>query len=208
MTTSHIGDDAALYALGLLDDNERAAIDAHAATCAACAQLLAQACDDVTHMVEATSLPPANATRTTARRPARWQYAMSGAWLPAIAAAILIFLLPSAYLLRENIAMHDTMVAESQAMERMASSPYRAVAFNGMDAKVMYGTDGSWYCVVVHGAKAPVDVAWMHDGTKTMLGTAVPHGEVAVLYLPKSHRMDQLALVTGDRMMGQAQLIF
>jgi hypothetical protein len=214
---AHVGDDAPLYALGMLDEGERSAIDAHATVCDACSRLLAQACDDVAAMVHNDAstasfdklrttpegramTPEGHAIHDKSRRLARW--------FPAMAAAVVIAVLPSAYLLQQNYAMHASMEEESQAMERMATSPYRTVAFAGVNAKVMYGMDGSWYCILIHGAKAPLDVAWMHDGTKTMLGTAVPHGDVAVLYLPKSHKMNQLALVSEDRTMGQAQLVF
>jgi hypothetical protein len=46
----------------------------------------------------------------------------------------------------------------------------------------------------------------MHDGQQTMLGDTVPHGRVAMLYLPKSHRMEQLALMDGPRIVALAQL--
>jgi hypothetical protein len=58
----------------------------------------------------------------------------------------------------------------------------------------------------VRGASKPLSVAWMHDGQQTMLGSAVPKGNVAMLYLPKSHRMDHLALMDGDRVVGEASL--
>ncbi len=197
--SEHIGDDAALYALGTLDETERAKVESHVDACDACSRLLAQALDDVTAVVEAgvQSRMPLPASRSNWRR-----------WFAPVAAAIVLAILPTAYLLQQNLAMHRAMVAESQAMERVATSPHRMVAFTGMDAKVMYGMHGSWYVVIVRNAKAPVDVAWMHDGTKTMLGKAEPHGDVALLYLPKSHRMDQLALVSNDHTMAQATLVY
>ena len=72
---------------------------------------------------------------------------------------------------------------------------------------VMYGNDGSWYCVFAKGAKA-LSVVWKHDGQTTMLGTMVQHGDVALLYLPKSHRMDQLAIMSGDQVVSQVSLAF
>jgi anti-sigma factor RsiW len=199
--TSHIGEDAALYALGLLDARERAAVDAHIASCEACGQLLAQAYDDVAAM--AAAQPQFAAPQRRVRPAARWQPAFA-----ALAAAIVIALLPSAYFYEENRAMHQAMQADASAIARIASTPHRMAPFSGTTANVMYAADGSWYCVVVRGAKKPMDVAWMHDGRQTMLGTAVPHGDVAILYLPRSHRMDQLALLADDRMVGQARLVF
>jgi hypothetical protein len=87
-------------------------------------------------------------------------------------------------------------------------STHRSVAFAGADAQVMYSPDGSWYCVIVRNAKQALNVVWMHDGEKTMLGPTEVHGDVALLYLPKSHRMDDLALMQGDHVVGQARLVY
>jgi hypothetical protein len=100
------------------------------------------------------------------------------------------------------------MIADAQAMVRVAASPHRTVAFTGTDARVMYAPDGSWYLVVIRGAAAPLHLVWPHDGTRTELGMAVPHGEIAMLFLPRSHRMGRLSLMLGDRVVGQAQLVF
>jgi Putative zinc-finger len=201
--TSHIGEDVALYALGLLNEREQQVVDAHVASCEACGQLLAQAYDDVAAMAETQPQLTMPARQHRARRAIRWHPAFV-----AIAAAIVLALLPSSYFYEQNRAMHQTMVANADALARIASTPHRMAPFSGTTANVMYAKDGSWYCVVVRGAKKPMDVAWMHDGRQTMLGTAVPHGNVAVLYLPRSHRMDQLALLADDRMVGQARLVF
>ena len=200
--TTHISEDAALYALGLLDERESAAVDAHIVSCEACARLLAQACDDVAAMAEAQPQYEVPVRVASIRRP-RWRPAFA-----ALAAAIVFALLPGAYFYEQNQAMQATMVADAEAFARIASTPHRVTPFSGGTGSVMYAADGSWYCVVVRGAKKPMNVAWMHDGEQTMLGTAMPHGDVAILYLPRSHRMDQLALLEDDRVVGQARLVF
>ncbi len=218
--TEHISEDAALYALGALNEDERAAIERHADRCAPCAKILAQACDDVAAICAsgtavaaprdldarmATAFERGGAVSLVNRPSVR----RAPAALAAAVALVIVALGPSAYLLQQNRAMNETMLAQSAAMARIAASPHRVATFaSNMDARVMYGRDGSWYCIIVHGAGAPVQVAWKHDGEMTMLGTAMPHGDVAVLYLPKSHRMDRLALVEQSRVIGQAQLVF
>ncbi len=199
--TSHIGEDAALYALGLLDEREAAAVDAHVESCEPCARLLAQAYDDVAAM--AAAQPQYDVPVRRIARRSRWQPAFA-----ALAAAVVLALLPSTYFYEQNRAMHAAMIADADAIARIASSPHRMAQFSGRKANVMYARDGSWYCVVVRGAAKPMNVAWMHDGRQTMLGTAMPHGGVAILYLPRSHRMEQLALLEDDRMVGQARLVF
>jgi hypothetical protein len=196
----HLGETAALYALGVLDDDERREADEHLDGCDACRRLLAQAQDDV------TAMEVARGQNEPLAAPARLRK-LPSAWL-AIAAAIVIAIGPTGYLLHQNAVMHSTMAADAEAMARVASTPHRVASFSGVDAHVMYGSDGSWYFVVIRGARAGLNVVWPHDGVQTMLGTAQAHGEVALLYLPKSHRMDRLTIVQDGHVLGQAQLVF
>ena len=203
--TDHLGENAALYALGALDERERIDVDRHVLVCDACCRLLAQAEADVT-AIEASraQLEPPRALRAPRTAPVR---AHTSPWLAA-AAAIVIALLPAGYLLHQNTVMHAAMTSDEQALARIAASPHRTTRFSGMDADVMYGSDGSWYCVVIRGARAGMNVVWPHDGVQTMLGTATPHGDVALLYLPVSHRMDRLTIQQDGRVVAQAQLVF
>jgi anti-sigma factor RsiW len=204
--TDHLGEVAALYALGILEPHEERAAQEHLLGCDACRRLVAQAEADVTAMAAAQTQfePPRTAPVRVAQPPAFGLRRM----LLAAAAAFAIAILPAGYLFEQNLTMHQAMQADAQAMARVAMSPHRTVAFSGADAHVMYGPDGSWYVIVIRGASAPLHVMWPHDGTKTMLGTAVPRGDIALLYLPKSHRMDQLTLMLDNREVGQAQLVF
>jgi hypothetical protein len=211
MIQPHIGDDAALYALGALDDDERAAIDAHVRSCAACAQLLGAAERDVTlaaSMEAQRAQPP-----LLARRIAR-SLSPRSAWpfVGALAAALVVGLLPTAYFWERDRVLQATSSAETAAIDRLASVPHRMASFNGMNgnaqARVMYGADGSWYVVIAQGVRTALAVAWMHDGERTMLGMLERHGDIAMLYLPRSHRMDQLALMDGARIVAQAQLTY
>ena len=216
----HLSEDAALYALGTLNEAEQREVERHVATCAACAEILAQAQEDVTAMCAAEPLreaPPALATRLAATlergaavslSPRRFTRSWSSAFA-AVAAVVILALAPSMYLFEQNVAMHQLMVAQSEAVGRVTTSPHRTVAFaSKMTGRVMYAPDGSWYFIVVRGATEPVRVVWKHEGKMIDLGTAMPHGNVAMLYLPKSKRMDQLALVQGSQVVGEANLVF
>jgi hypothetical protein len=200
----HIEDDAALYALGLLDERDSTAIEEHVRECEACRASLAQAEADVAAIETASAQfePPA------LRYPQVRESARFPGWFAAVAAAVLIALLPSAYLAYQNVSMHAEMQNEAQAMARIASSPHRVASFTGLDAKVMYGKDGSWYCIIIRGAQQGLQIVWPHDGVQTVLGTASTHGDVAWLYLPKSHRMDTLSVVLAGRTVAQARLNF
>lgn len=208
----HLGDAADLYALGALDDSEREAVDRHVTECDECARLLAAAEDRVATLAQADAqhVAPAQLERRIASV-ARTRRPPVSASFAALAAALIVGLLPSAYFWQQTQAMHAAMVADGDAMNQVASMPHRSVAFSGMQngaARVMYAPDGSWYVIFVRGASRALSVAWMHDGQRTMLGTATPHGQVAMLFLPKSHRMDQLALMDGEQVVAEAQLAY
>ena len=217
--TDHIGELAALYALDALNDRERDEVEQHVARCDACVRLLAQAEDDVTVLAAAEEqqiAPPALLSRirgvlveepvTIPRRSApHWQQ------LVAYAALFALAVVPTGYLAVQNVAMHNAMVAESTMMADIASAPHKTVAFSGLsngDAHVLYGPDGSWYLVVMRGVHKSLAVVWPHDGKEVPLGSTQTRGDVAMLYLPKSHKMDQLALMDGDRVVAQVQLAY
>ena len=220
MNDAHIGERAALYALGALDATESIAVEAHLRVCAECTNLVGQAERDVATIASLETRREAPlALRERIERllapavaPLITRPGMRISWpsIAAIAAAFLIGVLPSAYLWERNRAMQDAMLYESAAMDRLAATEHRTAAFRGpggvLAANVAYAPDGSWYVIVVRGASHALRVAWMHDGAQTMLGEAVPHGRVAMLYLPKSHRMEQLALMDGQRIVAQATL--
>jgi anti-sigma-K factor RskA len=210
-TEPHLDDVAALYALGALDERERRDVERHVAECDRCARQLGEAERDVT--LVAASQPQYAAPAALQRRVARaLQPATVATWPAAVAAALLVGLLPAAYFWQQDRAMHAVMAADSQALSRLATTPHRSATFSplpgGSTASVMYGRDGSWYVIVVADSAKALSVAWMHDGRRTMLGTAAPHGDVAMLYLPSSHRMDRLALMDGDTVVAEAQLAY
>jgi hypothetical protein len=219
MIDRHVADLAELYALGVLDDDARAAVDAHLQHCPSCAAFIASAERDVALIASMESrlqAPPELQGRIErlvdtgmTLLPER-AYARKWTLPAALAAALIVGLLPSVYFWSENRSMHGAMLTQSAAIERVAGAPHRTTAFHvmpgGSPADVMYAPDGSWYVVVVRGSSRPLSVAWMHDGTHTMLGDAIPRGNIAMLYLPKSHRMDRLALMDGDRVVAEAAL--
>lgn len=215
MQHQHIGDDAALYALGVLTNAEVQRVDEAARVCDTCAAALATAFDDVTALAEADvqfETPPGFGPMRDAppqhRAFARNPRMFVPVWL-ATAAAIVIGVMPSLYFYGQNRAMHDAMSMEQQAFTRVMSEPHRTVAFAGSDARVMYAPDGSWYCVVINGERVPMHVMWPHDGTQTDLGATKVAGATGMLYLPKSHRMGELQLVADDgSIMGKATLVF
>jgi putative zinc finger protein len=218
MTHEQIADLAPLYALGALDDTERLALEAHVRGCVTCARVVGSAERDVAliaAMEARHAAPPgldARIDRALALKPASSRKRGTSTWQTwaALAAALLVGLLPATYFWSENRTLSGAMLAQSEAMDRLAGAPHRIASFRvapgSPAATVAYGADGSWYLVVVRDAAKALAVTWVHDGRQTMLGKTIPHGRFAMLYLPKSHRMDKLALMDGSRIVAEADL--
>jgi len=223
MNGAHVDELAALYALGLLDDRETGRLEEHLRDCPRCAELVGRAEAEAAVLiaaephrvaplelelrVERTLRRDDNETAAPAKHRPSVRFLAA-----ALAAAFVLGMVPALYFWQADRSLQNAMVADSAAINRLAEAPHRVATFlspqgNGM-AKVMYGSDGSWYVVMVPEATKPMRVAWMHDGQQTMLGDAMPHGKVAMLYLPRSHRMDRLALMDGETVVAEAQLSY
>jgi hypothetical protein len=213
----HIDENAELYAIGSLDDLERVRVERHVVTCAACAARLQQAENAVANLAEA--LPVQNAParlrerlrqsiRPPARRSAFWRSIPA-----AIAAALVLALIPTWVAVDRGRHASVAMRQDEQALAMLASAPFHHAQFMSpekrpMNAKVLYGMHGDWYYVVVMHPKANMQVAYVHGGRMEMLGAVAMHGQSGTLYLPVNHKMDELALLEGNKVVADAHLIY
>ncbi|HZT11965.1 MAG TPA: hypothetical protein VFA29_04155 [Candidatus Baltobacteraceae bacterium] len=214
--SEHAGENAELYALGLLDEFEAAAVELHAQTCEECTIRLEEASIAVADLcaaepiaaapskLESRVLQDAGIARRRIRHAPHWQAA------GAIAAALLLAFIPA------WVAVDRTTLARSddnRAIARLAAGPFNRATFMSpsrqpMDAKVLYGPHGNWYYVVVMHPAPGMHVAYVHGGRMEMLGTVSMHGESGSLYLPINHKMEELALLQGSRVVADARLVY
>ncbi|HKU81527.1 MAG TPA: hypothetical protein VJP76_05080, partial [Candidatus Tumulicola sp.] len=143
-------------------------------------------------------------------RPATRRSPPQAAWAWPLAAAFALAIVSTGYLWQQNRSLESAMRRDDQAVARLNQGAFRTADFRGMpggaQARVMYAPDGTWYVVLVEGATRALQLAWMHDGTATMLGDVRPRGRLAMLYLAKSHRMERLALMDGRTVVAEAEL--
>ena len=135
--SAHVGEDAELYALGLLDAERRAEVDAHAAACDDCLRALGEA--EETAALLAAALPeltpsralgerlraattPANSPVTPLRRPS----ARSPRWFAglAVAAALVLALGAGWY---QSSVMHGKLQANDVAVAMLVHSHFSHV---------------------------------------------------------------------------------
>jgi len=189
----HIGDSAAAYAAGALDENERAAVAAHAQTCAACLRAIGEA--EETWLALERAVEP-NASYVNARRRLPFERrGIAGWWLPAIAAAAFVAGLFFAH-----------RAPESPATLAMIQSHFSHAQFDGTPpAKVIYARDRSWYYVLVRGG-GRYDVYGLRGTASRALGTTQPRGATSELFAPVHEPFDVLQLREGIRIVETARI--
>ncbi len=151
---NHIDHEAELYALGMLDDDERARIDEHLLTCEPCTVLVGNAEAAVTALIDTTQ----------ERRPQRRR-----AWWPVAVAAA--FALSTLGLLGQNLVLHGALSNDGALLATLINSHFDHTQFQGpggqeIGAKAIYERHGKWYEILADGTPAWHVVLVRPDGTR------------------------------------------
>jgi len=208
----HVGDDAELYALGLLEPESRARIDAHLATCDACLRLVGEA--EETALQLAALLPVATPSPQSRAR----LLAAAGepapvrplAWAGALAAALLLIALGGAWLqmgpARERRHASELAVATLVHSHFLHEAMETRAGAGGLAAKVVYARDGSWFYVLVDRAGGEIDVDATIAGRRWLAGAALREGDTATLLARPPARADSVELSRDGNVLASVRL--
>ena len=184
----HLEDEAELYALGMLDADERARADEHLATCDVCARRVARAEAVIAGLAVLPQNPPARAQT-------RRSNGIYGATI-AIAAALFAGF---AFGRTSSPQFLDDAVRATLVHSHFRHVALRAKTLPGLDAKVLYGDDGAWVWVVISQADCRCTVVGYRGTTAVALGEPSPQGATAELYVPNARRLRRIVLAArGD----------
>jgi len=148
MTDQHPDEDIELAALGMLEADDQARVDAHVAACDACAARLARAEAVLAVMLDGTT-PAAPIAPLAARRAGRSVFGVPLAVLAAVAALLLL----AAGLSFQQHTL-TAVLADRAAFDRdlvtghFAHVPFAARSGQTIAAKLIYDRTGRWYRVV------------------------------------------------------------
>lgn len=199
MHNDHIGENAELYALGLLDVPEVAALDAHVRTCAACARRVGEA-EETLLALERRGSP----TRPPANLDARMRFgrpALSARAWASIAAAFVVGLLSSALLFRGTPSPRDA------ATVAMIESHFNHAQFagSGPSAKVIYARDHAWLYVIVH-ARHSYDVYALNGTQARRIGATQGYASTSEAFITNPGALDALQLREGSTVVETAKV--
>ena len=183
---NHIDDDAEHYALGLLDDGERARIDAHLATCDACTRHVGEAEAVVAGLIDVTQASP------RPRMP-RWPYAVAAA-----------FALAAGLLLGQNVFMRGALDGDGTVLATLVNSHFDHAQFQTasgapVGAKAIYERHGKWFEILVDGTPAWRVIFVRADGSRDpALGGFARRGSASVLTASPAGRVRTIELEDAD----------
>jgi hypothetical protein len=195
---NHIDQEAELYALGMLDDEERTRIDEHLLTCEPCTVLVGNAEAAVAALIDSTQ----------ERRPAQRR-----AWWPiAVAAA---FALTTLGLLGQNVILHGAVSSDGTLLATMIDSHFDHAQFQAaggreIAAKAIYERHGKWYEILADGTPAWHVVFVRPDGTRDAATAGFAHrGAASIVYLAPSTPVRSIELEdTSGHVVGSVRPVF
>ncbi len=227
---AHLGELAELYALGVLEAEERGPIEAHAAACAGCARALGAA-EATVAALDATFVPQiepperlgarvASSAREIAPRarlapgPTQSRQPRTAPGFLAAAAAVLLAIGAGGGVLVERSADVRQAARDSAILATIASSHFNHAGFTARDpsapvAKALYARDGAWLYVVVDSAACDCRVVARSAAGERDLGKPEVRGRTATLFVRDSPRPFALELVdAAGRAISGATLVY
>ncbi len=213
--TEHLGENAELYPLGLLDDDAVHDVERHIALCFACAERVAQAQSVAAAL--AAALPqatPSPALERRLRESARPQpgaaKARASIFPFGLAAAIALIFLGLGW---QTLVLHQQLKADDVALVTMVHSHFNHVSMapesaNPVAAKILYARDGSWIYIIADKPGGSLH-AIAETATGTIdLGVLPGTGETASLLLHPRERIRSVTLQRAGTDVASARLMY
>lgn len=206
-THEHIEELAELYALGVLNDAERASVDAHAITCTVCAKRVGDAEALIAETVEERE--PRRALDVRVRKAFAPRVAAAPRWGGLVAAAFVIGLLPGLIFAALYRPAAPFQADRDRAIAAMVNAHFLHAQFTPLSrdapkAKVLYGRTSPWRFFVAQTNRAYTVEAESANGA-TVLGTLHVSGDAGELFVPQNSAR-AFVLLDGARPVARVRL--
>jgi hypothetical protein len=213
--SEHLGDDAELYPLGILDAAAAQHVEEHIATCPSCAERVAQAltvAGSLAAALPAREPSPELGERlresTTPRTQRRARNRFDLAW--ALAAALVLALLALGW---QNIVLRKHLARQEIALAMLVHSHFNHVSMiaapgNTIAAKILYARNGSWIYIIVENPSSSLRAVGQTPVGTLDLGTLERSGDIATLLRHPRVRVHSIALKRGNVTLASAVLVY
>ncbi|MFZ0574054.1 MAG: hypothetical protein WAM02_05130 [Candidatus Cybelea sp.] len=211
--TEHLGENAELYPLGLLDDDAARDVERHIALCSACAGLVTQARSVAASL--AAALPVASPSpalerrlRESVRPPLGASKDRPSIFRFALAAAIAIIFLGLGW---QTLVLQQRLKADDVALVTMVHSHFNHVSMapesaSPVAAKILYARDGSWMYIIADKPGGSLHAIGETPTGTIDLGLLTTTGETASLLVRPRERIRSVLLQRANANVASARL--
>ncbi|MFY9664941.1 MAG: hypothetical protein WAK19_10860 [Candidatus Cybelea sp.] len=213
--TEHLGEDAELYPLGILDDDTARDVERHVALCSECAERVAQAQAVAASLAAALPVAsPSPALERRLREAARPQLGAARApasiFRFALAAAVALILLGFGW---QTVVLRQRLAAEDVALVTMVHSHFNHVSMspqsaNPVAAKILYARDGTWIYIIADKPGGPLRAVAHTPAGAADLGALGSAGQTATLLVHPRERIRSITLQRAGTTVASAKLAY
>ncbi len=213
--TEHLGEDAELYPLGILDDDAAREVERHIALCSDCAERVAQSEAVAASLAGALPLAtPSSALERRLRESARPRRGSgdlrANVFRFAIAAAFALVFLGLGL---QTLLLRQRLAAEDVALVSMVHSHFSHVSMspesaNPVAAKILYARDGSWIYIIADKPGGPLRAVAHTPAGVADLGVLSGAGETATLLVRPRERIRSIVLQRAGTNVASAKLTY
>ena len=210
----HLGEDAELYPLGILDDDAARKVEHHVALCSECAERVAQAqavaASLAAALPQATPSPALERRLRESTRPQPGARRRASVFPFALAAAFALAFLGLGW---QQLILQQRLKAEDVALVTMVHSHFNHVSMspesaNPVTAKILYARDGTWIYIIADKPGGPLRVI-AETATGTVdLGVLTSTGETASLLVHPHERIRSMILQRAGANVASAKLAY
>lgn len=195
----HLGEDAELYALGLLGPADAERIESHVAACAECARRLGEA----EHVVAELAVVPvaARAQAPARRRTVPVWYALAAAFVLMLGVTVASLFQAQTLALRS--AADDAILA-TIATSHFNHTDFTPLVAGAPVAKVLNARTGEWLYIIVDGAVPGCTAYATRGDSRVELGDIALHGKTSTLFVRNPGVLTRLELVRNGAVMESA----
>jgi hypothetical protein len=210
----HLGEDAELYALGVLDDDAARNVERHVALCSECAERFAQAQSVAASLAAALPLAtPSSALERRLRKSARPQPSVkfrASLFPVALAAAFALAFFGVGW---QALVLRERLQSEDVALVTMVHSHFNHVSMapesaNPVAAKILYARDGSWLYIIADKPGGSLHAIARTSAGVTDLGVLLSTGETATLLVHPRERIRSITLQRAGTDVASARLAY
>ncbi len=210
----HLGEDAELYPLGVLDDEAARDVERHVATCSECAERVTQAQAVAASL--AASLPQATPSPALGRRLRESARPQPSA---KFRASLFPFALAAAFALAflglgwQQLVFRARLQSEDVALVTMVHSHFNHVSMspestNPVAAKILYARDGSWIYIIADKPGGLLHAVAHTAAGAADLGALGSAGETATLLVHPRERIRSITLQRAGTDVASARLAY